>query len=294
MTLIAVIVLLGLFYTGFEKFKDSLDSTDKALLIGLVAVVVLGILLRRVTRYFRARAAAREKARRREMAELERKRQNEQEEKQKRIDEKILQYMLPTVEGAVKKYVYEKIPVTVRDGCRPQEYFGRHVTFRLRENERTASLRILSGEDWIGTVDSGTIVSVAAEWLRTGEPYRACVMSADDETRVLSIGAIFYRDELGKLQKRFPDAPRYKIMGTRSEDAYLIAHDTQIGEALTVDLDPKKNRYALYNYPGEIVGYLSTSAAKYAEEHDIDRIKAYCCDKQLINGAYELFVQLFY
>lgn len=294
MTLLAVIVLIGLFYTGLEKFKDSLDGTDKAVLTGLFGAAVLTILLRRIIKFYRERAKDREKARRLKKAEMEMEMQRQQSEKQARIEEKIQQYMPPAIGDAVKKYVYEKTEATVRSKYKPQDYFGQPVTFQIREGEHGATLRVKADDEWIATVDRGTIVSVAAEWLKTGEPYRACVTSADDEMHTMCIGAIFYRDELGKLRERYPDAPQYKIMGTRDEDVHWNAMGTLIGEALTVDLDPKKNRYALYNYPGEIVGYLSASAAKYVEEHDIDRIKAYCCDKQLVNGAYELYVQLFY
>lgn len=190
---------------------------------------------------------------------------------------------------AVVKYKYEQVPLrpVLKRGF--EDYNGKKVRF-----QNTGEMEVYADDTMIGILEQPTICSVCREWLKTGEPYHAYVTKADNAEHKLAVSVMFYRDELARHLEWQPDAPEFKIMGMRGEDAQFAALDTYVGEELTLDLDPDKNRYALFNTFGDAVGYLSTSATKFIEEKGEDVVTLFVSDKQTVNGITELRFRVFY
>lgn len=197
----------------------------------------------------------------------------------------------PAVIGScVVKYDYQNVAIRPQIKRGYEKLVGEKVTL---ESNSFDSVDVYVDDALIGVLEQPTICSVSREWLKTGEPYLGYVTHADNEERELSISIMFYRDELSRYLKSQPDAPEFKVMGSRGEDAQLALIDTNVGEKLTLDIDPDKNRYALYNVFGNCVGYPSASATKLIEEKGEEGLTLIVSDKQLTGGLFELRFRIF-
>ena len=160
---------------------------------------------------------------------------------------------------------------------------GRDAT--LKYNDETDKVSVMVDGKRVGTLISATPKSVTKEWLRTGEPYRAIIVHADDETRELAAALVYYRDELNRRLKNKSDAPDWRLMGVLSNDMQLAASLVRRGDRVEIDLDPANGKYAALTESGDVIGYLPAAAAKYYETLDPDLATAFVVENEKDENA---------
>lgn len=185
--------------------------------------------------------------------------------------------------GAIIKYFYKRVDLKPRKDMPLESLVGCDAT--LKYNDEADKVSVLVDGKRVGTLISPTPKSVAKEWLRTGEPYRAVVDYADDEKRELSVALFYYRDELGRRLQSKPDAPSWRLMGVRSDDMQLAASMAKRGDRVQIDLDPANGKYAAMTEGGDVLGYLPAAAANYYETLDPDSAAAFVVENEKDENA---------
>ena len=191
---------------------------------------------------------------------------------------------------AAIKYEYAYVEATLSSKIEyPYVFIGKSLKLQIGKN---GSVKLYDHSQYVGKVTRGSFCSVAAQWIREDLPVRACIMDINEQTWTGVVHSCFYKDELSERLARNPDAPEYKLIGSRSRERQLRAALAVVGEKCELDIDEKNNRVIVYNRNGEEYGALPPTAIKDFKDEDV-----FACDCYISNITFgsiiELHVRLF-
>lgn len=113
----------------------------------------------------------------------------------------------------------------------------------------------------LGYLNKGKIYEMANDYIRLKCPVYAHIDSIDDDRGNLTLFMAFYGSTL------FQKSPAFKLTGSGSKSAQDAIMCTGEEDALDVEYDADKEKYAVYSM-GDIIGYLPKAAEEYGEQTD--------------------------
>lgn len=269
---------------GAYAFIKILGLTPESFLTVLLIIgALLGILIYLIT--YAVLSIMNKHALKKQMIEEETRREfiSEGQEAGKRL-------LTRNVGKAAVKYEYTNTKATLSSNIEyPYAFIGKPLKLQTGKND---SVKLYDHSQYVGKVTGGSFCSVAAQWIREDLPVRACIMDINEQTWTGVVHACFYKDELSERLARKPDAPEYKLIGSRSRERQLRAALAVVGEKCELDIDETNNRVIVYNRNGEEYGALPPAALKDFKDKDV-----FACDCYISNITFgsiiELHVRLF-
>lgn len=256
-----------------------------------------------------AKALAREKAERlKKQAQQEEEHRRRQEESERRIAlaaarleaEKAGLIFPPGLENAQLEkpeapekinglscaYQYEKVYFIPEDHMAIDPLLGHTVTAKKENDE----IGIYFRDTLIGKMKPGRLQRMVSDWLDRQDPMWLMVTSVDDEKREAAFDLYLYRDEMAYFLQRDPEAKKYKLIGTGSEEMQSRIEFLNVGQKCEISYDGDRDKYAVLN--GWEIGYLPPSAGKIIAQTDEDSIKAFVADIQ-VNDQFKKIVYVY-
>ena len=192
------------------------------------------------------------------------------------------------INGLACAYQYEKVYFAPEDRMAIEPLIGHTVTTK-KENDEVA---IYFQDTLIGKMKPGKLRDMVSDWLDRHDPMWLMITRVDDAKREAAFDLYLYRDEMAYLLQRDPDAKKYKLIGTTSDEMQDRLDLLSIGQKCEVSYDGDRDKYAVLD--GWEIGYLPPSARRIVEQTDEDDIRAFVADIQ-VNDQFKksVYVYLF-
>ena len=135
------------------------------------------------------------------------------------------------------------------------------------ENEYDSNAISLSLNEYIiGYLYKGKLQDMANDWVKRGEPIQARISLIDRTNKKIQICLAFYRDKLfTRLQRSYPNAKAYKLVGNTNEEMQDSISLCSEGEEVVIDYDYEKSKYLVFNH--STIGYLPATAVAYMDKN---------------------------
>lgn len=239
-----------------------IDGVKTGVIIAVVFVVL--VIVVNVSRRRKAIRAAQEaqrlreeEARRRqELAEKEAAARLAREEERKKNEPTI---SIPeTIDG--KQIAYRYHDVKLASAGVPCSRIRAADPLTLKENGD--AVEAWQGDLLLGTLPKNRLSGMVRDWNENGDPVLSYIAEYSDDGSDVQIHLIFYTDQLARFRSRHPEAKAVRLAGKPEEFA-----SPSVGASCEVEYDDEKEKYAVV-LNGEILGYLPSSALKYAEDRE--------------------------